>query len=87
MIDFQSYYNIVIHFLSSNILITFALIVVLLVLLYKKPEGTIKFLAFCFFLIAVVYIMSLLGESGSLGVDTKQGGIHKSENVIEDISQ
>jgi hypothetical protein len=82
MIDFEKYYALVMQFLSNNILITIAIIVAIIVSIYKKPEGTIKFLAFCFFLVAVVYIMSLLGESSSLGVDYKMDGIEKSENVL-----
>jgi hypothetical protein len=84
MIDFEKYYALVVQFLSNNILITIALIVAIIVGIYKKPEGTIKFLGFCFFLAAVVYIMSLLGESGSLGVDYKKGGLEQSENVLQD---
>lgn len=84
MIDFGKYYALVQQFLSNNILITIALIVAIIVAIYKKPEGTIKFLAFCCFLVAVIYIMSLLGESGSLGVDTKKSRIEQSEGVLKE---
>lgn len=82
MIDFDKYYSLVFQFLSNNIFIALGLIVVLVVLIYKKPEGTIKFLGFCCFLLAVIYTMSLLGESGSLGTKSKKTMTSRSEDVI-----
>ncbi len=87
MIDFQKYYDLVLHFLASNLLITLALCVALVFFLYKKTEETVKFLAFCALLIAVIYIMSLLSESGSFGVFNKQEMTQKSESVIKDSSR
>lgn len=83
MIDFQKYYDLVLYFLTNNLLITFALCVALIFFLYKKTEETVKFLAFCVLLIVVIYIMSLLSDSGSLGVSTKKEMTQKSESVIE----
>ena len=80
MIDFNSYYILVLQVISNNILITIALGVALCLSLYKKPEITVKFLALCFFLVTIFYTMSLLSQS-STQEDTL---IHKSERAIND---
>ena len=87
MIDFNSYYNLVLQFLSSHLLFAVALGIIILYALYKKPEGTIKFLAFCLFLVAVFYTMSLLSQSGSSGVGQQDTLIHKSERELQDSSR
>ncbi len=83
MIDFQKYYDLILHFLASNLLITLALCVILLFFLYKKTEETVKFLAFCVLLVTVIYVMSLLSESGSFGEINKKEMTQKSENMIK----
>lgn len=86
MIDFNSYYTLVLQFLSNHLLFTVALGIIILYFLYKKPEGTIKFLAFCFFLVAFFYMMSLLGQSSSSGLGQQDNLIHKSERDLQDSS-
>lgn len=80
MIDFNSYYILVLQFFSNNILIAILLGIAICFSLYKKPELTAKFLALCFFLVAVFYVMSLLSQSS-----TQQDNlIHKSERQMND---
>lgn len=84
MIDFNSFYLLVLQFISEHILLTIALGVALCYSLYKKPEGTVKFLAFCLFLVAVFYIMSLLSQSSSTGLNQEDNLIHKSERQLQE---
>ncbi len=80
MIDFNSYYALVLQFFSNNILIAIALGIAICFSLFKKPEITIKFLAICFFLVAVFYVMSLLSQSST----EEDKLIHKSERAMND---
>jgi hypothetical protein len=84
MIDFDKYIALVLHYFSTNIWLSLALGVIALLLLYKKPLGTLKVLASCLFLITIIYIMSLLGESSSTGVLQKKNMSQKSEMEILD---
>ena len=79
MIDFDKYASLILQFLSHNIFVAIGLGVAIIFFFYKKPEETIKFLGFCALLVTVIYVMSLLSESGSQGVYNKKGGIEKSE--------
>lgn len=79
MIDFDRYWQMTITFLSSYPLVTIGLILVAVFLLYKKPAEMIKFLGFCALLIAILYIMTLLTESGSQGVFHKKEATTKSQ--------
>ncbi len=82
MFDFEKYASQVIAFFTGNIFIAIGAVVILVVLFYKKPGETIKFLGFCFLIVAVLYIMSLLTESGSQGVLQKKGVTTKSEKEL-----
>lgn len=82
MIDFEKYWLLVLSFFSNNIFITIGVVIALIVIFYKKPVETVKFLGFCALLVAVLYIMSLLTESGSLGVSQKKDMSTKSEQEI-----
>ncbi|MFN2353684.1 MAG: hypothetical protein ABR512_04045 [Desulfopila sp.] len=79
MIDFEKYRQMTMSFLSSYPIVTIGLIMVAIFFLYKKPAQMIKFLGFCGLLIAVLYIMSLLTESGSQGVLHKKEATTKSQ--------
>ncbi len=82
MIDFNSYCTFVLQFFSNNILIAIALGIAICFSLYKKPEITVKFLALCFFLVAVFYTMSLLSQSTTQ--QEQDNLIHKSERQMND---
>lgn len=82
MIDFDKYWSLLTHFLASNLLITAGIILALVIFFYKKPEQTIKFVGFCALLVTVVYIMSLLSESGSTGALNKNVLKSKSESSL-----
>ncbi len=82
MIDFSSYAALVLQFFSNNILIAIALGLAISFSLYKKPEITAKFLALCFFFVAVFYIMSLLSQSST----QEDKLIHKSERAMNDFA-
>lgn len=84
MIDFEKYWSITYVFLANNILITLAIAVVLIIFTYKKPEAAVKFYGFCILLIAVLYIMSLMSESGSGGVYHKKDMSQKTERMLSD---
>jgi len=84
MIDFDKYASLVLQFLSNNIFVAIGLGIALIFFFYKKPEETIKFLGFCALLVTVIYVMSLLSESGSQGVYNKKGAIEKSEKELAD---
>ncbi|MDD3816012.1 MAG: hypothetical protein PHZ02_15360 [Desulfocapsaceae bacterium] len=83
MIDFNSYAALVIQFFSDHILIAIALGLAIFFSLYKKPETTIKFLALCFFFVAVFYMISLLSQSST----EEDKLIHKSERAINDFAR
>jgi hypothetical protein len=84
MIDFDKYAGLVIQFFSTNIVITIGAGIALIFFFYKKPVETVKFLGAAALLIAVVYIMSLLTESGSYGVSNKND---MTEKTIKEMSQ
>ncbi|MBU0664660.1 MAG: hypothetical protein KJ990_08985 [Proteobacteria bacterium] len=80
MIDFNSYSTLVIQFFSDHISIALALGIAISYFLYKKPEITVKFLALCFFFVAVFYTMSLLSQTST----QEDNLIHKSERAMND---
>jgi hypothetical protein len=82
MIDFDKYWSLILQFFSNNVFIAIGTGIVVLVFFYKKPVETIKFLAFCTFLVTVLYIMSLLTESGSQGVFQKKDMSTRSETEL-----
>ncbi|MCX5869633.1 MAG: hypothetical protein NTY00_03145 [Deltaproteobacteria bacterium] len=86
MIDFNSFYALVLQFFSNHIPIAIALGIAIIFFLYKKTEATVKFLAVCFLLVAVFYTMSLLSQSSSSGVTQEDNLIHKSERELQDSS-
>lgn len=82
MFNFEKYASLVIAFFTDNIYVAVGAGVILIFFFYKKPSETIKFLGFCFLLVAVLYIMALLTESGSQGVLQKKGAATKSEKEL-----
>jgi len=87
MIDFDRYATLVWQFLTGNLIITAGICIVLVIFFYKKPEGTIKFLGICALLIAVLYVMSMLTNSSSLGTFSKEQGIDKSQEMLKESSR
>lgn len=83
MIDFDRYASLVINFFSGNLFVTIGVVVVLVYFIYKKPSETIKFLGVLVLLIAVLYVMSLLTESGSHGVSNKN---EMTEKTLKEIT-
>lgn len=84
MIDFDKYASIVIQFFTTNIFVSIGAGIVLIYFFYKKPTETIKFLGVVALLIAVVYVMSLLTESGSHGVTNKND---MTEKTIKELTE
>ncbi len=82
MFDFDKYWSLVLQFLSNNIFVAIGIAIVLLIFFCKKPAEAIKFLGFCALLVTVLYVMSLLSESGSQGVFQKKGMTTKSETEL-----
>ena len=84
MIDFDKYAALVIQFFTTNIFVSIGAGIVLIYFIYKKPAETIKFLGIVALLVAVVYIMSLLTESGSHGVSNKN---EMTEKTIKELAE
>ncbi len=82
MFDFDKYWSLVLQFLTNNLYVTIGIAIVLLIFFYKKPVEAIKFLGFCALLVTVLYVMSLLSESGGQGVFQKKGMTTKSETEL-----
>lgn len=82
MLDFDKYWSLAVHFLANNLLITAGLVLALIIFFYKKPVEAVKFLGFCALLITVVYVMSLLTESGSTGMSGSGVLRKKSQEAI-----
>lgn len=82
MLDFEKYWLIIVQFLSNNLLIAAGIALALLFFFYKKPVEAVKFLGFCALLVTVLYIMSLLTESGSTGAIHKKDLKTKSESGL-----
>jgi len=82
MFDIDSYFSLAYQFLASNIFVTIGLGIVIIFFIYKKPVETVKVFGFAALLVAVLYVMSLLTESGSKGVLYKHGAAEKSQNEL-----
>ena len=82
MIDFEKYWTLTLHFLVNNLLITAGLALALILFFYKKPVETVKFLGFCALLVTVLYVMSLLTESGTTGMSGSKILRKKSQEAI-----
>ena len=82
MLDFEKYWSLAIQFLSDNLFITAGIVLALIIFFYKKPVEAVKFLGFCALLVTVLYIMSLLTESGSTGASNKGYLKKKSEEAL-----
>ena len=72
----------IVHFFTSNLLISAGVAVALIFFFYKKPAETIKFIGFAALLVAVLYVMSLLTESGTFGVTNKHDAAEKTEREL-----
>ncbi|MDJ0622117.1 MAG: hypothetical protein QNJ17_04070 [Desulfocapsaceae bacterium] len=72
MLDFNNYWSLVYNFLATHQLLAIGIAIAVLIFAYKKPVEAVKFFGFCAFLVAILYIMSLLTESGSHGVSDKK---------------
>lgn len=82
MFDIDRYFALAFQFLANNIFITIGLGVAFIFFIYKKPAETIKFLGFVALIAAVLYVMSLLTQSGSQGVLYKHDAAEKSEREL-----
>lgn len=82
MFDIESYFALAFQFLSNNIFVAIGLGIAFIFFIYKKPTETIKFLGFLVLIVAVLYVMSLLTQSGSQGVLYKHSAAEKSEKEL-----
>ena len=84
MIDFDRYWSLTYNFLTTHELLAVGIAIAVLIFCYKKPVEAVKFFGFCALFIAVLYIMSLLTESGSHGVLDKKEMNTKSQLEMMD---
>ncbi len=84
MLDFEKYWSLTIQFLSGNVFIAAGILLALIIFFYKKPIETVKFLGFCALLVTVLYVMSLLTESGSKGTSGSSVLKKKSQEAIQE---
>lgn len=82
MFDIDRYFALAFQFFANNIFIAIGVVIVLIFFIYKKPMETIKFLGFAALIVAVLYVMSLLTESGSQGVLYKHDAAEKTDNEL-----
>jgi len=65
---------------------TLAVVVVaigLLIMIYRNPKESFKFLVFLLFMAAVIYAIGLFGETVNTGVGGKEQMIHKTEDASQ----
>lgn len=72
------------NFLSNNQLLAVGIVVVLALLLWKKPGVFFKLLGAAIALVVLIYIGSLLGDIGGSGVSGKNTMIHETESKISE---
>lgn len=82
MLDFEKYWSLSIDYLLSNPLILVGLAIGAVIFLYKKPVEFVKFTGFIALIITILYIMSLLTQSGTMGSQYKKSLKQRSESAI-----
>jgi len=68
----------IIYFLKNNPIITVALVVGVVIFATAKPKDIYKFIVFAVIMGVAMYIISMLGESTSTGLDQKDDMIHQT---------
>jgi len=69
--DIENVYSIIYNFLITNPLIAIAILAVLALFLWKKPNEFFKFVLMVVVAIVLFYILSLMTKPMSTGVDKK----------------
>ncbi len=70
-------------FFQNHKAIALAIIGALCIFGYLKPKEFFKLLMLALFLGVVLYIVSLLGESATTGIEQKDQMMHKSEELLK----
>jgi RsiW-degrading membrane proteinase PrsW (M82 family) len=76
--DFDNLVNQVSNFYQQYTIVVVVLAVGLLIMIYRNPKESFKFLVFLLFLGAVIYAIGLFGDTVTTGVGSKQQMIHKT---------
>jgi len=76
--DFDNLVNQVSNFYQQYTIVVVVLALGLLIMIYRNPKESFKFLVFLFFLAAVIYAIGLFGDTVTTGVGSKQQMIHKT---------
>ena len=79
---FEEHVQNIIELLQGNPPLSIGIAVVVAALFYFHPKDMFKLTAFCLFLVAVFYIMTLLLEATGTGSKQKDQMIYKSKEVI-----
>ena len=82
--DIEHYYNTVTNYLVNHPIIAGIIFVGLAIFFVKKTSTAIKTLAFVLFLIGGFYFVSQMGGASSHGVKSKNKGIHKSIEALDE---
>jgi len=77
-------YSVAYSFLSNNQWVAVGIVVVLALLLWKKPGAFFKLIFAAIALVVLLYIGSLLGDIGGTGVSNKNTMIHETESKMSD---
>jgi len=81
--DFNALIEKCLLYFQNNKAIALAIIVALCLFGYLKPKQFFKLLMLSLFLGVVLYIVSLLGESTTTGIQQKDQMMHKSEELLK----
>ena len=81
--DFNTLFERCQYYFQNNSIVALAIIAALALFGYLKPKAFFKVLMLALILGGVLYIISLLGESTTTGIQQKDQMMYKSKEILE----